>query len=198
MSFASLPGRATPASLRRVPGTPFAWYFDCMTDIDWANLERRPLPTGEQPKTWPVWAIARADGREIDLESLHQDYIYSGDLLGAMHHPREIVERYAGRAKEYFPWCEAEPVVLPMLLEYALPMMPIRLVPPEEDVGPVTLPRIVSIALLRSHKRVRDPSCCFSSLVVIWFQNAFGDTPEDVKRAIAALDWNALAFDWTP
>lgn len=73
-----------------------------------------------------------------------------------------------------------------------------RVVPPETDVGAVTLPRIASIALLRSYKEARDPSCCFSSLVVVWFQDAFGNPDDIILHQIAELEWNVLAFDWMP
>ena len=86
----------------------------------------------------------------------------------------------------------------PTLLEYSVPGKARRFVPPENDIGPVTLPRVASIALLRSDQQARDPSCCFSSLVVIWFQEEFGDAPSAIKAQIASLDWNALAFDWMP
>ena len=170
-----------------------------MTNIDWASPQRQKLPSGEHPKTWPSWGLPRADGRDVALESLRQFYIYAGDLLGGMHHPRDKVAQVVATAKQQVPWCKAEPVVLlPMLLEYSLPRMPPRLLPRKEDIGPVTLPRVASIALLRSHREARDPSCCCSSLIVVWFQDRFGDPEESILQQIAALDWNALAFDWMP
>lgn len=171
-----------------------------MTPIDWQHSDRRPLPAGEHPKTWPVWGIPRADGREVELESIHQRYIYAGDLLGAMRPPQHHVDRVVEMASSLHPWCNADPVVIPpVLLEYSLPRMPIQLsAPSEESLGAVTLPRVATIALLTSHREALDSTCCFSSLMVIWFQEAFGDAPESILRQIAALDWNALAFDWTP
>lgn len=170
-----------------------------MTDLDWKHLRRRPLPEGEHPKTWPVWGIARADRREVVLESLYQYYLYAGHLLGGMHHPRQELEVAISTARKRHEWVKAAPVVLPpTLLEYSVPGKARRFVPPENDIGPVTLPRVASIALLRSDQQARDPSCCFSSLVVIWFQEEFGDAPSAVKAQIASLDWNALAFDWMP
>lgn len=169
------------------------------TEFDWAALDRQPLPVGQHPKTWPSWGTPRADGREIVLESLRQYYIYAGDLLGGMHHPRDKVVQVVGAAKQQLAWCKAEPVVLPpILLEYSHPRMPPRLLPPEAGIGAVTLPRVASIALLRSHREARDSSCCFSSLIVIWFQESFGDAPPAIQAQIAAIDWDALAFDWMP
>ena len=170
-----------------------------MTELDWKNLARRPLPEGEHPKTWPAWGIVRMDGREVDVESLHQYYLYAGHLLGGMHHPCEELEAAIEKARKLHPWVKSDPVVLPpVLLEYNVKGKARRMVAPEEDIGPVTLPRVASIALLRSHSEARDPACCFSSLVVVWFQDAFGDAPAEVRAQIAALDWTALAFDWMP
>ena len=47
------------------------------------HLKRRRLPEGEHPKTWPAWGIARADRREVVLESLYQYYLYAGICLAA-------------------------------------------------------------------------------------------------------------------
>ena len=170
-----------------------------MTDLDWQHLARRPLPDGEHPKTWPAWGVPRTDGREVVLESLHQYYLYAGDLLGGMQHPREALARAIETARRQHEWVKAAPIVLPpTLLEYNVPGKARRLVSPENDIGPVTLPRVATIGLLQSHSEARDLSCCFSSLVVVWFQDAFGDTPPEIQQQIAALDWNALAFDWMP
>lgn len=170
-----------------------------MNEPDWKSLPRHKLPTGAHPKTWPPFSVARVDDREVFIESLRQYYIYAGDLLGGMHHPRDKVAQIVATARQQVPWCKSEPIVLPPpLLEYSLPRMPTRLLPRKEDIGPVTLPRVASIALLRSHREARDPSCCISSLIVIWFQERFGDPDESALCQIAALDWNALAFDWMP
>lgn len=170
-----------------------------MIEPDWTGLERRALPAGQHPMQWPGWGIARADAREIDLESLNQAYLYAGNLLGGMVHPRIDLRDVVGRARRLHPWFDSDPVVLPpLLLEYSLPPTARPPGQPPSSLGPVTLPRVASIALLRSQRVARDPRHCFSSLVVIWFQDAFGDAPEAVQAQIAALDWDALAFDWTP
>lgn len=70
--------------------------------------------------------------------------------------------------------------------------------PPEWNLGPVTLPRIAVIAELESASPARDAAECFSSLIAIWFQDRFGDPPNDVLRQLSAIEWNALAFDWSP
>jgi hypothetical protein len=168
--------------------------------FDWNSLPRRPLlPAGQYPKTWPKWGVPRADGRKVELESLHQSYIYAGDLLGAMLHPEKHIAWIRKKAAALYPSIKAPAVVIPpVLFEYAVEIRPRRLVAPEQDIGPVTLPRVAVIAELNSHTPARDHAECFSSLVVIWFQEKFGDAPAEIQQQVAELDWDALAFDWTP
>ena len=168
-------------------------------DFKWENLDRAKLPAGQHPKTWPAWGLPRADGREVAMESMFQFYIYEGDLLGAMQHPSDRLGRVVKRAKEMHPWIKAEPVVVPpVLLQYEAPVIARLPISPEVGIGPVTLPRIAVVALLRSHREARDRACCFSSLIVIWFQETFGDASPDVLSQIARIDWEAKAFDWMP
>ena len=130
---------------------------------------------------------------------MRQFYLYRGDLLGAMNHPNERLQEVVEEAKRMCPWYKADPVVLPpVLLEYSTPAMVLPSNPPKDYLGPVTLPRVAVIAELRSHREARDPDCCFSTLLVIWFQEAFGDASAEVMAQIASLDWDALAFDWMP
>jgi hypothetical protein len=168
--------------------------------FDWNALPRRPLvPAGQYPKTWPNWGQPRPDGRLVVLESLHQSYIYAGDLLGAMLHPEKHLAWIRKKAQALYPSIKAPAAIIPpVLLEYTVAKQPMRLVAPEQDLGPVTLPRVAVVAELNSHTPARDRAECFSSLVVIWFQERFGDTPPEIQRQVAELDWDALAFDWTP
>ena len=130
---------------------------------------------------------------------MHQSYLYAGDLLGGMSHPEERFEQVVERAGELHPWIMMPAVIIPpVLLEYSLPNRPMRIVDPDSHPGPVTLPRVVVIADLRSHRPARDDKECFSSLVVIWFRELFGDVPAEIQKQIAELDWDRLAFDWTP
>ncbi len=168
-------------------------------EIDWNSLAREVLPPGQHPKTWPAWGLPRADGREVDLESMHKFYIYRGDLLGAMRHPIQRLKQIEEEAARLHPWYKAAPVIIPpVLLEYLLPNMVLPSNSPEGFPGAVTLPRVAVIAELRSHREARDSTCCFSSLLVIWFQESFGDASDETMAQIASLDWNALAFDWMP
>lgn len=60
------------------------------------------------------------------------------------------------------------------------------------------LPRVASIANFLVVGGARDRSESFSSMVVIWFQEGFGNPNQDILRQIAAIDWDALAHDWSP
>ena len=116
--------------------------------FDWKALPRRPLlPAGQFPKTWPKWGQPRADGRVVVLQSLHQSYIYAGDLLGAMLHPEKHLDWIRKKAEALYPSVKAPAVILPpVLFEYAVVKQPLRLVAPEQDLGPVTLPRVAVVA----------------------------------------------------
>jgi hypothetical protein len=169
-------------------------------NFDWKTLERKPmLPAGLHPKTWPKWGMPRADGREVDLESMHQGYLYAGDLLGRMSHPEDRLERVIKKASSLNPWITAPVVIIPpVLLEYSMPGRPAPVYDPEKHLGLVTLPRVFVIAELRSHRPARDKNECFSSLIVVWFQENFGDVAPEIQQKIAELDWNKLAWDWAP
>ena len=169
-------------------------------NFDWRKLERKPLlPAGLHPKTWPHWGVPRADGREVDMESMHQGYLYAGHLLGGMFHPEGSLEQVMKKAKLLYPWVAAPAVIIPpVLLEYSMPDRPTPVYDPEKQLGPVTLPRVYVIANLRSHQPARDKNECFSSLIVVWFQENFGDVAPEIQQKIAELDWNNLAYDWAP
>lgn len=169
-------------------------------NFDWKKLERKPLlPAGLHPKTWLKWGLPRTDGREVDLESMHQGFLYAGDLLGWMSHPEERLERVMDKAKSLYSWNKAPAVIIPpVLLEYSMPDRPAPVYDPEKHLGPVTLPRVYVIAELRSHQPARDKYECFSSLIVVWFQENFGDVAPEIQQKIAELDWNNLAYDWAP
>ncbi len=168
--------------------------------FDWKGLSRRPLePLGSYPKECPGGEIQLADGRDISIRQLHQHYIYAGHMLGAMSPPEEEVLRVIDLAQQRYPWMkQAIAVFPPELLVYSPPRMPLMLAQPEQDLGPVTLPRVAVIAELQSFSPARDATECYSSLIAIWFQDRFGDPPNEVLSQISSLDWNALAFDWTP
>lgn len=164
--------------------------------FDWATLLREPMPEGQHPKTPPSFGVPCADGTVLQLETLQQSYLYAGDLLGGLRHPEEYLRRVVEEARTRHRWVEAEPIVLPpVLLEFSRPAPPGATV---ATVTGVTLPRVATIALFTCGKPARDPSETFSSLVVIWFQERFGNPEAETVTQIASLDWKALAFDWTP
>ena len=168
--------------------------------FDWATLPRRPLePIGSYPKDFAGGDIQLADGRKISIRRLQQYFIYSGHMLGAMSAPEEEAYNVIKRAQSLHPALKEAMIMLPPeLFIYAPPRMPLMVAPLGWDLGPVTLPRVAVIAELQSFSPARDNTECFSSLVAIWFQDQFGDTPSTVLAQLSGLDWNELALDWTP
>ena len=164
--------------------------------FDWDSLPHEPLPAGQDPRTQPPFGPPCAKGHRLMLEALEQSYLYAGDLLGYLHHPATYVSRVRARARVRHAWVEAEPVVLPpRLFEFSYAT------PPDGSPMPargVTLPRVATIALLTRDRPARSADEVYSSLVVIWFQDRFGDPPAETLAAIEGLDWDGLAFDWTP
>lgn len=166
--------------------------------FDWATLPRKPLiPEGEHPKDFPGLRLRMADGREISMQRMDQSYIYGGHLLGAMHHPEKTVLETIERTETLFPWVEAPPAVLPpLLLKFDCPRTPIMRLPEQADLGNVTLPRVAVIAEFQSYETKNSHGESFSSLLVIWFQDRFGDPSAEVLGQIVSLDWDALAWNW--
>ena len=165
--------------------------------FDWRVLPRTQLtPESDHPKNSPHPKLQLADGRMISLVSMNQSFIYAGDLLGAITHPESRVLDTLRRAQRLHPnVSEAFVVLPPTLLTYSHPSAPM-LAPPERNLGPVTLPRIAVIAMFDSGPLAKVDSECSSSLVVIWFQDKFGDPAQEIIEQIAQLDWNELAWDW--
>ena len=86
--------------------------------FEWTLLAQKALfPVGKCPKTWPKWGLPRADGSEVDLESMHQSYLYTGDLLGGMFHLEDCLERVIERAGELHSWIRMPAAIItPVLL----------------------------------------------------------------------------------
>ena len=117
-------------------------------------------------------------GRTIALARLEQSLTYGGLLAGR---PTEKTDAMQIRA------LLAE--VQRHLHEGARPVL---LSPAGSPLAHVT-----SIAFFRSDALAKPGSEPYSSLAVVWFQDAFGPPiAEEVLVQIKALDWESLARDW--
>ena len=58
-----------------------------------------------------------------------------------------------------------------------------------------TLPRIECIGVFNSGEPARGENYCFSSLIVVWFQNQFG-IDQSILEKIRLIDWDKYATNW--
>ena len=143
------------------------------------------------------WCVTLADGRVIALEQLHQYRVYAGVLAGAPRDVEHDLSSALARAKKLFPYYKVPAVML-------VPQVSSGSFPEREDekfpmLPWMVLPKIACIAEFKSGEPARDKGECFSSLVVVWYQERLG-LPDD-GRTLAQLqniDWKNRAWDWTP
>ena len=173
----------------------------------WATLPREHLGIDAHRTRVRTekWSTLLSSGREISLATLHQSHTYAGVLCGL---PRETsnnespIQSAIALASQLFPLGGDRPVILPPMMQ-RVTVRNRRWVEgdifiAESDSTEVDfLPPVVSIGSFDSSP-ARDHSESNSSLVVIWFQSAFGP-PEAgyVMREISILTWDTLAIDWT-
>lgn len=154
--------------------------------------------TKGHPLTHPRWTRTLADGRVITLTELIQFGTYDGMLCGL---PGQFWDEIEYRGKEALRSARGR---LPP--HFGSPV----LLTPQRFVGEVTrsdgsserwqrVGFVTCIGVFESSEFARDPGECYSSLVAVWFQDAFGVPTEPwVLTRIDALDWTRLAWDWTP
>lgn len=119
-------------------------------------------------------------GREIWLARFHQYPTYYGLLCGRpgpRDFPRYVEEALTVARKHSFK--DTEPCMLPRPeLQKPLP--------------------IASIAVFDSGQLARPGTELYSRLTVAWFQEEFGlPSSPRVLKDLAAVNWEALAIDWT-
>lgn len=133
--------------------------------------------------------ITTGNGRALDLQWIRQHRVYEGLLEGL---PTEAMNR---RHIEHVLQQAKSAEGAPHLIE------PIQRPIPYDGVYPfgmpMALPEVAVIAHFRSLAPARDAHADGSSLVVVWFQDAFAlpIAPEVVAR-LMELPWEALAHDW--
>jgi len=141
-------------------------------------------------------------GRVVQLEELNQRFTYEG-LQGGVPTSKmnqEIIERALNRAVS--PFLKEGPLLI-QPVEVAIEASDLELESPKwkwkrEDSGePARIPDILCEGRFESSSPVHDTSQDGSSLVIVWFQNAFAlpIDPEIVEQ-IKAIDWESAAHDW--
>jgi len=151
------------------------------------------------------WNTQLALGREISLVALYQSHTYGGVLCGLPRNDslnESPIKAATERAAQLFSLGGDRPVILPPLMQRVTVLNRRAAESDTNDSEPKSsevdfLPPVVSIGSFDSSP-ARDHGESNSSLVVIWFQNAFGP-PEvgHVAREFSNLQWDKLAIDWT-
>jgi hypothetical protein len=170
-----------------------------MLDFVWPNAPKNDHgEIGPNPLGAPVaLEIDLRDGRLINLRELHQYYVYHGTLCGVPPTPEGELVAALKTAQRVFPHFGARPVMLEPLFHGAT----FKRQPAEEPYPYplVWLPKVCTLAQFESGAPARNDAECYSSLVVVWFQECYG-LPDDVRvfDQLRCLDWNAYAVDSTP
>jgi len=174
--------------------------------FSWAMLPREHLGVDAHHTRIRTekWSTLLLSGREISLTALHQSHTYAGVLCGL---PRETsnnespIRSAMELASQLFPLGGNNPVILSPLMQ-RVTVLNRRSAEgvidyAEPDSSEVDfLPPVVSIGRFDSTP-AHDHSKSNSSLVVIWFQNAFGPPEKGhVVREFSSLNWDKEAIDW--
>lgn len=154
--------------------------------------------SSSHPLTHERWTRCLSDGRVIELRHLLQFGTYDGMLCGLPGQYSDEVaqcgEAALRHAHEHLPPAQGSPVLLTPQRFCGQVTRRDRPHEPWHRVGFVT-----TIAEFQSATVARDERECYSSLVAVWFQDAYGLPTEPwVLAQIDALEWNRLAWDWTP
>jgi hypothetical protein len=167
-------------------------------EIRWPELPRRKLEG--HPMVFDGFHVELADGRTFELVRMNQSYIYAYALMPMLCHPDVIVKTAIEQVRHLAPRVPTSPVVLPPNLLSSDHPMPSRHDEPDLGSGDdcLTLPRVQVIAEFLSSKASVGSSESFSSLVVIWFQDNFGDIPAEIQKQLTEIEWDLRAHDWTP
>lgn len=138
--------------------------------------------------------IQLRSGRSIRLLELRQSRTYEGLIMGlpTAENNRQLLNDLPRSHSHYQrPAYLVQPVEKP--LSYNGPSGE-----PYAFGTPASLPAILCVARFESHQPARDKSDDASGLAVVWFQQKFAfPIDDDVVKAIAAIDWEAHAGDFS-
>lgn len=168
----------------------------------WEDVPREPIgPGGYRRRAEQAqWRLELNSGRGIRLASIRQSGTNDGVLCGSPRSDSEFNDRRVRNAIESAAQeftCEPGNVaVLPPRLwrsiENKRPGDP-----GPEEIAVDYLPPVKTLAVFESSPQ-DGADADGSSLVVVWFQDAYGLPGEGhVMEQLRALDWERLATDWS-
>lgn len=184
-------GKPEPADLSALWKTriPFDW-----RDVPATQLGECQSGALTSPETW---VVTLTTGRRITLKSFYQDLTYDGYMEGFPPNPDIELRAAYRKAVSLFPYFKKTPVMLRPIL-YQGQMRLFDKGTESHLEGWQCLAKIRTIAEFVSDRPARDNDEMYSSLVVVWFQDAIGLPKEfQVLRELKWLDWNQCAWDWT-
>ena len=143
------------------------------------------------PRETPL-KLTLNSGRVISLGVLCQDRTYEGHLAGYPHKRMndETIERLLAKAPKL-----TSDQGKPLLID---PVISVRDRGARAIMGPEErLPEVACVARFDSNALAKIGSEPYSSLTIVWFQEAFGvPTDATILEQIRAIDWEDRATDW--
>lgn len=160
--------------------------------FDWRECPRREYgPSREHPLNAQPGALQLVTGRNVRIQERHQHAVYGGVLSGLPPTPSHFLVRAVERAESLFPGA-GKPLVLPPEVRYG------SLVTGSGSASErpwALLPDVCTIALLVSNTPARDRAADASQLVVVWFEDDFGNLTPRTLDQVRAIDWGRWAMD---
>lgn len=163
-----------------------AFKWQDLSQIEHGELDSNPLDVP------PPFAVELRDKRRIVLRELHQYPVYNGVLAGVPPTPEPQLIQSLRVAKRIFPEFDRTPAMLTPQLNGGVFKRG-----PGQKPFPyplVWLPSICSIGLFDSDPPAHDEASDFSTLVIIWFQDAVGIPTGASLGQLRELDWESHAL----
>lgn len=149
--------------------------------------------------------LVHRTGRKLYLTWLHHEWSYAQHLEGSLSvQLNEGQVAYGRRTARRIQAAlisgsiEPSPALLSRIEPHVLPLPAIaRALNPSEPVEP--LPPVLCAATLDSTEGISRAPDDYSNLVLVWFQDRIPmPIADEALAAMAELDWDALATDWSP
>lgn len=164
----------------------------CAFSVDELSVQWHGEVKGHPVERDPAFSVRLNDQRRIWLINYSQFRTYGGVLEGIPETFVPFFENAINKAHDLFPLDGVKPVILPPKLHQGRVRRPRSWKMVDETW--CLLPSITSIGMFDSEGAVDVGS--MSSVLLIWFQDRFGNPTEFVKKQIRALDWDRYAHQW--